>query len=564
MAKSGPGSHLLRGAKAVASSLSLRLFLSVAIVIAAAFAAYAWVNFRAASREYERALYEGAERVGDLIQQSTHYGMLLNRKEEVHHIIQAMARTPEVEGVRIYDKDGRIIFSADSTEIGRSVDLHAEACVTCHGSGGPLRAVPAGERVRIFAGPNGRIMGVINAIENASECARSGCHVSPAEQSILGVLDVRMSLAKPDARLALMRRQAIVGAVAVTLLAGLVAALFIFRVVRRPVRRLIGGVERVAAGDLDAEIPVESENEIGQLARSFNEMTRELRQARTELTHWSGQLELRLQEKTVELTRTQREIAHMDKTASLGKLAATVAHELNNPLAGILNYAKLVSRTIRESPTHVPVEKEIEGYLTLIQKEADRCGVIVRSLLTFARRSGAEMGPQALSPIIERALMLVRHHLEISSIRLEARLLERNDQIVCDADQIQQALVALFVNAVEAMPNGGTLSVQEAAADHEIRITIGDTGVGIAPEVMDHIFEPFFSTKDRQEGVGLGLSVAHGIVQRHAGSIQVESEPNKGAKFHLVLPRRPAVLRETGSGTGDAPNTIAAAGGSTA
>lgn len=564
MAETGPGSHFLRGAKAVASSIRLRLFLSVAAVIAAAFAIYAWVNFRAASREYERALYEGAERVGDLIQQSTHYGMLLNQKEEVHHIIQAMARTPEVEGVRIYDKDGRIIFSADSTEIGRSVDLHAEACVTCHGSGGPLRAVPAGERVRIFEGPNGRIMGVINAIGNAPECARSGCHVSAAEQSILGVLDVRMSLAKPDARLALMRRQTIVGAVAVTLLAGLVAALFIFRVVLRPVRRLIGGVERVAAGDLDAEIPVESENEIGQLAHSFNEMTRELRQARKELTHWSGQLEVRLQEKTVELTRTQREIAHMDKTASLGKLAATVAHELNNPLAGILNYAKLVSRTVRESPAHVPEEKEIEGYLTLIQKEADRCGVIVRSLLTFARRSGAEMSPHELNPIIERALMLVRHHLEISSIRLESRLLEGSDQIVCDADQIQQALVALFVNAVEAMPNGGTLSVEVAAADHEIRIAIGDTGVGIAPDLMDHIFEPFFSTKDRQEGVGLGLAVAHGIVQRHAGSIQVESEPNRGTKFHIVLPRRPAAMQETGGGAGDAPNTIAAAGGGTA
>jgi two-component system NtrC family sensor kinase len=199
--------------------------------------------------------------------------------------------------------------------------------------------------------------------------------------------------------------------------------------------------------------------------------------------------------------------------------------------------------------------------LSLIQKEADRCGVIVRSLLTFARRSGAEMGPHALNPIIERALMLVRHHLEISNIRLETTLLAGDDQVVCDADQIQQALVALFVNAVEAMPNGGTLSVEATADDGEIRITIGDTGVGIAPDVMDHIFEPFFSTKDRQEGVGLGLAVAHGIVQRHAGSIRAESEPDKGTKFHIYLPRRPASARGTDGGAGDAPRADAAAGG---
>lgn len=542
--------------------MSLRLFLSVAVVIAAAFAIYAWANFEAASREYEGAVYAGAERVGDLIQQSTHYGMLLNRKEEVHHVIQAMARTPEVEGVRIYDKYGRIMFSADSTEIGTSVDLHAEACVTCHASGKPLRAVPAGARVRIFGGPHGRIMGVINAIENAPECAKAGCHVSPASQSILGVLDVRMSLAKADTRLGLMRRQAIGGAIIVTLLAGIVSALFIFRVVRRPVRRLIGGVERVAAGDLDAEIPVEGENEIGQLARSFNEMTRQLRQARSELTRWSGQLEVRLQEKTTELTRTQRQVAHMDKTASLGKLAATVAHELNNPLAGILNYAKLVARTLRESPTKIPEEKEIEGYLSLIQKEADRCGVIVRSLLTFARRSGAEMGPHALNPILERALMLVRHHLEISDIRLEARLLQGDDRIICDADQIQQALVALLVNAVEAMPHGGVLGVEADATDGEIDLVISDTGVGIPADAMEHLFEPFYSTKDRQEGVGLGLAVVHGIVERHSGRIRVESALNQGAKFHIVLPRRPAAAREGGGGDGGKPGRLAAAGGS--
>ena len=531
--------RITRGAKAVVSSLSLRLFLALTAVILASLAAYTWVSVRNASRQYERTLYEGALRFSDLIEQSTQYGMLVNRKEEVHHVIQAIAQAPDVEGVRIYDKNGVIIFSADSTEIGRQVDLHAEACVTCHGSSTPLRAVPERSRVRIFHGPNGRVLGVINGIENRRACSRSGCHASPTQQSVLGVLDVRMSLARDDARLALVRKQAIMGAIVVALLAGLVSAIFIVRVVRRPVQRLIRGARRVASGDLDAIIPVEGQNEMDLLAEAFNDMTRDLRQARHELTAWSGQLEARLQERTAELTRTQRTVAHMDKTASLGRLAATVAHELNNPLAGILNYAKLTARTLRESAPDDPATAEVEGYLLLIQKEAERCGTIVRSLLTFARRGGAPMTPQSLPAIVARALMLVRHHLEISQIRLEAPPFEGDDQLVCDPDQIHQALVALFVNAVEAMPGGGALKVEMKGTAETIEIAIADSGVGIPASALEHIFEPFYSTKDRQEGVGLGLAVVHGIVQRHGGKIEVESEVRRGTTFHLILPRRP-------------------------
>lgn len=537
-------------AKAVFASLSLRLFLSLTFVILAAFAVYTWISVRSASRQYERALYEGAVRFGDLIEQSTEYGMLLNRKEEVHHVIQAIAQAPDVEGVRIYDKTGKIVFSSDSSEIGTAVDLRAEACVTCHGQGMLLHAVPDRDRVRVFQNHNGRVMGVVNAIENRAACARSGCHGSPSRVSILGVLDVRMSLVKPDAQLAQSRRRAIVGALIVALLAGLVSAGFILRVVRRPVQRLIRGARRVASGDLDAKIPVEGRTEMAELAGAFNEMTRELRVARRELTDWSGQLETRLEERTAELSRAQREVAHMDKTASLGRLAATVAHELNNPLGGILNYAKLTSRTLREYGLDETVRREADGYLSLIQKEAGRCGVIVRSLLTFARRSGAPMGPHALKPIIERALMLVRHHLEMSQIRLEAVPFEGDDALFCDADQIHQALVALFVNAVEAMPQGGTLRVSVEGSASQLRLSIADTGVGIAPEALDHIFEPFFSTKDRQEGVGLGLAVVHGIVQRHGGRIEVESEVQRGTTFHLILPRRPSRTGSDHAGDG--------------
>lgn len=236
----------------------------------------------------------------------------------------------------------------------------------------------------------------------------------------------------------------------------------------------------------------------------------------------------------------------MDKTASLGRLAATVAHELNNPLGGILNYAKLTSRTLREHDAASPVVREADGYLHLIQKEADRCGVIVRNLLTFARPNGTQMGPHAVGSIVARALMLVRHHIEISGIRLETPPVEGDDRIVCDADQIHQALVALFVNAVEAMAPGGTLQVGVRGRETQVEISITDTGMGIPPEALEHIFEPFYSTKDRQEGVGLGLPVVFGIVQRHGGTIDVRSEVQRGTTFTLTLPRRQAAPGDPG------------------
>ncbi len=533
------------GARSLLSSLTLRLFLLLFGTIIVVFSVYAFLNTRSTSRQWQQTVYEGAQRFSDLIQHSTHYSMLLNRKEDVHHIIRTIADAPGVEHVRVYDKQGVIIFSEASEEIGERVDLHAEACVSCHTHEVPLQSVPEGSRVRVFGRPDGgRVLGLINPIENAPECYTAVCHAHPQEQSILGVLDVTMSMAEPDLRMATARRQALIAAVLMALLAGVLSAAFILRVVRRPVKHLITGAEQVASGDLDTEISVASHDEIGQLAKAFNDMTRDLREAHKEITEWSDRLETRLQEKTAELSQTQRQVAHIDKMASLGKLAASVAHELNNPIAGILNYAKLIDRSIRESETTIPEREQLARYLSLIEKEAGRSGDIVRNLLVFARPSGTEFALHALNPILERSVMLVRHHVEMADIRLETQLLDDDDQLVCHAGQIQQALLALLMNAVEAMPNGGTIRLMAESAGESVRITIFDTGVGIPKEMLPNIFEPFFSSKDRAEAVGLGLALVYGIVRHHLGDIEVESEINRGTTFRMTLPRRPAWERD--------------------
>jgi two-component system NtrC family sensor kinase len=518
------------------NSLGVSLFLWLFVVVLAAFAAYAFLSVRSTSRQLRATVESGALAWSELIKSATWFGMLRNHKEDVHEVIRTVAATPGVVGVRIYDKQGAIIYSADSREIGRQVDMKAESCVVCHNGEPPLSVVPKGERVRVFEGRDGhRVLGLINPIENSPACSDAGCHAHPRQQAVLGVLDVKMSMVEADSRLAAAKRQELTAAVLMALAVGTASALFIHRFVRRPVRSLIAGTQRIARGDLGATLEG-GQNEIGRLGEAFNQMTRDLGRARQENEEWSHTLERKVMEKTEELAATQRQVVHMEKMASLGKLAATVAHELNNPLAGILNYAKLVARSLAEGDQGDTEENA--RFLRIIQQESSRCGEIVRSLLLFSRRSGGELAPHPLNPIVENALAIVRHHLEMSGVECAWTPLAVDDPLLCDAGQLQQALVALFVNAVEAMGPGGTLTVRACSVSEGVEITVADTGVGIPPESLPRIFEPFYSTKEQGSGVGLGLAVVYGIVERHQGRIAVDSEVGKGTVFRLTLPRR--------------------------
>jgi two-component system, NtrC family, sensor kinase len=187
----------------------------------------------------------------------------------------------------------------------------------------------------------------------------------------------------------------------------------------------------------------------------------------------------------------------------------------------------------------VEEREEVRRFLRVIQREASRCGKIVRNFLLFARRSGGELAVHALSPIVDQSLAILNHHLEMSRVGLVWTPLSGGDEVVCDAGQIQQALLDLFVNAVEAMPEGGTLTVAVLPRADEVEVSVADTGVGIRPEALPRIYEPFFTTKEGKVGAGLGLSVVYGIVERHGGRIDVESEVGKGTVFRLLLPRRP-------------------------
>lgn len=234
----------------------------------------------------------------------------------------------------------------------------------------------------------------------------------------------------------------------------------------------------------------------------------------------------------------QARMLHQDKMISLGKLAASVVHEINNPLAGILNYARLMSKILSRGDLSVDSTEKFNGYLSLMQSELERCSKIVSNLLAFSRKSKLEFGPVDLNELLKNCINLSGHKLSLQNIRVDTQLASGLPTIQGDFSQLQQCIINLIFNAVDAMPEGGGLffSTSLDAAKNLIRITVKDTGCGISRYDLPYVFDPFFTTKTAGKGVGLGLSTTFGIIDRHKGTIQAKSEPGHGSEFIIELP----------------------------
>ncbi len=519
-------------------TLTFRVLVGSCLLLFPLFGLYSYFAVRFHTDQMKAQILDSASRVSDVIKNSTRYSMLLNRRDDVHQIITTIGREPGVESIRIYNKRGVIMFSTHKAEELKVVDMHAEACFACHDNDKALRSLPIPNRARTYTGALGhRVIGFINPIRNEPVCSNAACHAHPPDRTVLGVLDVGMSLEKVDANIARARRTLVIYALVITLVMALASGWFLFFTVHRPVKRLMEGTKQISSGNLDHVILLASKDEIGELARAFNDMTRSLQRAEKENRTWAETLEGRVREKTAELKGIHQRILQIEKMASLGELSATVAHELNNPLEGILTYSKLIAKRFRKIQTPAQDIQQTLEDIDLITREVQRCGNIVKNLLLFSRRQVGEFGLVPVQGVIERAVQLMQHHMKISNVKFNAEYLASDATLMCDENQIQQALVALIVNAVEAMPGGGTLKLtvnRSAAGDLQIRLA--DTGIGIAAEDLPRVFEPFFTTKKEGTGIGLGLSVVYGIVERHGGTISVRSELSKGTEFILSFP----------------------------
>jgi two-component system, NtrC family, sensor kinase len=532
-------------------SLSTKLNVLLLGAMVAIFALLGYLNVRLHRQHLEQAALLSAERVSDVIKRSTTDYMLRNDREGLYSTIRTIADQPGMSKIRIFDQEGRITYTTDPAELNHVVDKRAEACYGCHNQSQPLERLNRPDRFRIFRNGGGtRVLGIITPLENQPACSSAACHAHPAEQKILGVIDTDLSLAKADVQLAESTRGMIAYTACALALIACLSWFFVWRVVAVPVKALERGTERLAAGDLGYQIDVQSKDEIGELADSFNDMSRQLRSEHNENLAWTRTLEERVEQKTRELKRVHEHALHTEKMASIGKMAAVLAHEINNPLSGILTYAKLLKKwTERLGTESAPTSpetlsavsrrrREISDALDLIATESRRCGDLVKNLLTFSRTTPMNLQATDLNQIVERSLRLVQHQLDLAQIHVEPQLEPSLPRVLCDAAQIEQVLVALIVNALDAMPQGGNLWLTTSSNRENscVRIVVRDDGTGIAPEILSRLFEPFLTTKETGRGVGLGLAISRSILERHSGSIEVQSEVGRGTTFTVTLP----------------------------
>jgi two-component system NtrC family sensor kinase len=274
-------------------------------------------------------------------------------------------------------------------------------------------------------------------------------------------------------------------------------------------------------------------------------MSRQLCDARNQITEWTRTLEERVRRKTGELQRAQEQMIQAEKLTSLGKLAAVVAHEINNPLSGILTYAKLMRKWVTRGDDLSAHATDMRDALALIENESRRCGDIVRNLLTFARATAMNVSDFDLNYIVRQTVKLVEHKLDLAGIVADLNLGHDLPPIRGDAGQIEQLLLALVMNAIDAMPREGVLTLTTRAAGDSVTLSVEDNGTGIDPALLPRLFEPFATTKEEGKGVGLGLAISKAIVERHQGRIEVDSEVGRGTKFTITLPVVPAMAEET-------------------
>ncbi len=532
------------------NTLSFRLFITLLIMMAVLFGVYTFITIKSQEDHMMTSIKLSAHRISDFIKGSTRYGMMLNRREDTHQIIKRLGVEPGIEVIRIFNKKGEIMFSSVEEEIGSSVDMKSEACYICHTAGEPLESIPDVNRTRVIKRIDGhRSLGLINPIKNENDCSNADCHAHPSSIKVLGVLDVKMSLDQIDHNIEEAQQEVIVFSLIFIVLVNIVSALFIRTLVHSPVHKLISGAKEIADGNLDSNIVIKSKTEIGALAESFNEMTGKLSLAYTEIKDWSLSLEKKVEEKTQELKKAHTHLVTVEKMASLGQLSATVAHELNNPLEGILTLTKLQVKRLNKDNINKEILIEVLHDLSFIADEAIRCGNIVKNLILFSKQQPAEFKEASIEQVIERSILLIVHHLDIRGIKLVRDYKISNPIIICNAHHLQQAFVALLINAVEAMTQGGMITIAtKEKNDNFVQIDVTDTGQGIQEEMLGKVFEPFFTTKTDGKGVGLGLAVVYGIISSHHGDIKVRSVAGEGTTFEIIIPRDKKILVKENEG----------------
>lgn len=511
-------------------SLIAKLTFATSLILIVFMALLDYINVNTFKRVMLEYSASNADQLAEIINQSAFDAMLKNDKESLYKMIGRISQNNSIAHVRLIDREGKVAYSSVTSEIGSVIDKSAEACAMCHKYDNPKISAPTMHRSRLFRDTNGKeLLGLTNAIYNQPSCYTSACHFHKDSHKVLGILDIEISMENMRQVTHDYHVQFIAMTCMLLILIGIIMTYLTQRLVNQPVQRLVKHTVQVSAGNLDVSVPVKSGDELGKLSESINQMTQNLKMAHEELTEWGNSLEEKVEERTLEIKRIETQLMRSEKLASLGKLVAGIAHEINNPLTGVLLYASIISADKRLDPT-------LKSDLDLIITESRRCANIVSRLLEFSRESVPRKEAVSLNTLLDMVITLVHNQPTFHNITITRNYSENMPDTLVDPNQIQQVFINMLLNASHAMPSGGTLTISTfmSPTSHFACAEIRDTGHGIDEEDLKHIFDPFFTTK--ADGTGLGLSISYGIVENNGGKIEVKSRIDQGTSFIVMLP----------------------------
>lgn len=532
---------LLKELAASYSSIYGQVVVLIAFLALFLFISFLFI-FRAFNKQYmEGTIQQNGDNVVMLVQGALYEHMLENNRMGLEHTLDIINQMPGIEDVNMYDPQNNL---AHSSSHNGNDHYHNPNCKDCHDNLNEMfpRMDKSFKIINVDSDcemceqeQDHRMLMIKTPILNEPSCYTSSCHAHQESEVLLGSLIIRIPLDDLDATV----QTSLVLAGLTTLLLVTFLLFFTWRRIRKPLTEVIKASEAVSVGDrhVRMETPPNQLHDLRMVSTAFNKMLDNLNSAREELENWSQQLEYKVQKKTEELSEIQNELIHIERIASLGKLSSSVAHEINNPLSGVLTYSKLVHKLISKLDLDDDKKESMLRYLNVIEDETKRCGDIVKGLLDFSRSDKVDFKPYHVHRLMKETYTLIEHQMKMENILFHTDFSATNDLILCNGNQIKQAGIAMLMNAAEAILENGVILIKTRNPDDKhIIIEISDNGAGIARNDIPHIFEPFYSTKEKASGIGLGLAIVHGIVQNHNGKIEVDSELGKGTSISIQLP----------------------------
>ncbi len=497
-------------------------------------------------REYlNTSIYQRGNNIGSIVEGALYYSMLTNDKGSLQSTLDIINTISGIDEVNMYNQKDSLVYSSSFPD---SVNSKNPNCIQCHNDFNSMFSQKE-KSYRILDAKSACIMNptreghrqllIKKPILNEQTCYTSACHWHQPTDEVLGSLIIKVPLTDLDQAIQESSVNFYLLATVITVLLILSLILFTKGKIKKPLHSIIQASEAVSNGDRNTRIEITPNllDDMRLVSEAFNKMLDNLNAANTELENWSQQLEYKVQRKSEKLLEIQKELVHIERIASLGKLSSSVAHEINNPLSGVLTYTKLVYKLLDKMEFEYSSKDSMLKYLQIIESETKRCGDIVKSLLDFSRKDVENFENKSVHKILKEAYDLMAHQLKISNIHFYTDFTAQKELIYCRDNQIKQACIAILVNASEAvLENGEILMKTYNPDDNHIRIDITDNGIGIDPEDIPHIFEPFYSAKQKVNGVGLGLAIVHGIIQNHKGKIEVESVLGKQTTLSIILP----------------------------